>query len=98
MMERQQASIERGRANKCAAALVCSGATQGSHTEESTMMSLKDSLTPGHRLVNLIALMDNYAGTAALLTAFDMQLEPDQPLIITTTRRSSVGAVKLKRR
>jgi 4-carboxymuconolactone decarboxylase len=31
-------------------------------------------------LVNLIALMGNYAGTAALLTAFDMQLEPDQPL------------------
>ena len=31
-------------------------------------------------LVNLIALMDNYAGTAALLTVFDMQLGPDQPL------------------
>jgi transposase-like protein len=31
-------------------------------------------------LVNLIALMGNYAGTAALLTVFDMQLDPDQPL------------------
>ena len=31
-------------------------------------------------LVNLIALMGDYAGTAALLTAFDMQLDPDQPL------------------
>jgi 4-carboxymuconolactone decarboxylase len=31
-------------------------------------------------LVNLVALMGNYAGTAALLTAFDMQLDPDQPL------------------
>jgi 4-carboxymuconolactone decarboxylase len=29
-------------------------------------------------LVNLVALMGNYAATAALLTAFDMQLDPDQ--------------------
>ena len=29
-------------------------------------------------LVNLVALMGNYAGTAALLTAFDMQLDPGQ--------------------
>ena len=34
----------------------------------------------GHRaLVDLVALMGNYAGTAALLTAFDMQLDTDQP-------------------
>ena len=33
-------------------------------------------------LVDLVALMGNYAGTAALLTAFDMQLDPDQkPLL-----------------
>jgi 4-carboxymuconolactone decarboxylase len=31
------------------------------------------------KLVDLIALMGNYAATAALLTAFDMQLDPDQP-------------------
>lgn len=30
--------------------------------------------------MNLVALIGNYAGTAALLTAFDMQLDPDQPL------------------
>jgi 4-carboxymuconolactone decarboxylase len=30
-------------------------------------------------LVDLVALMGNYAGTAALLTAFDMQLDPGQP-------------------
>ena len=30
-------------------------------------------------LVDLVALMGNYAGTAALLTAFDMQLDTDQP-------------------
>jgi 4-carboxymuconolactone decarboxylase len=28
------------------------------------------------RLVELVALMGNYAATAALLTAFDMQLDP----------------------
>ncbi len=32
-----------------------------------------------HKLVDLVALMGNYAATAALLTAFDMQLDPDQP-------------------
>jgi 4-carboxymuconolactone decarboxylase len=33
-------------------------------------------------LVDLAALMGNYAGTAALLTAFDMQLDPGQtPLL-----------------
>jgi 4-carboxymuconolactone decarboxylase len=30
------------------------------------------------RLINLVALMGNYAGTAALLTVFDMQLPPGQ--------------------
>ena len=30
-------------------------------------------------LVDLVALMGNYAGTAALLTAFDMRLDPDHP-------------------
>ena len=30
-------------------------------------------------LVDLVALMGNYAGTAVLLTAFDMQLDPGQP-------------------
>jgi 4-carboxymuconolactone decarboxylase len=30
-------------------------------------------------LINLVVLMGNYAGTAALLTAFDMQLDPGQP-------------------
>jgi 4-carboxymuconolactone decarboxylase len=30
-------------------------------------------------LVDLVALMGNYAGTAALLTALDMQLDPSQP-------------------
>jgi 4-carboxymuconolactone decarboxylase len=29
-------------------------------------------------LVDLVALMGNYAATSALLTAFDMQLDPDR--------------------
>lgn len=32
------------------------------------------------KLIDLVALIGNYAATAALLTAFDMQLDPDQPL------------------
>jgi len=31
------------------------------------------------KLVDLVALMGNYAATGAMLTAFDMQLDPDQP-------------------
>jgi len=31
------------------------------------------------QLVDLVALMGNYASTAAMLTAFDMQPDPDQP-------------------
>jgi 4-carboxymuconolactone decarboxylase len=38
-------------------------------------------------LVDLVALMGNYAGTAALLTAFDMQLEPDQPPLLPLDER-----------
>lgn len=34
------------------------------------------------KLVDLVALMGNYAATAALLTAFDMRLDPDQPPLL----------------
>ena len=33
-------------------------------------------------LVDLVALMGNYAGTTALLTAFDMQMDTDQPPLL----------------
>jgi hypothetical protein len=34
------------------------------------------------RLINLVSLMGNYSGTAALLMTFDMQLSPGQkPLL-----------------
>jgi 4-carboxymuconolactone decarboxylase len=34
------------------------------------------------KLVDLVALMGNYASTAALLVAFDMQLDPNQPPLL----------------
>ena len=39
-------------------------------------------------LVDLVALMGNYAGTAALLTAFDMQLDPGQAPLLPVDRVS----------
>ena len=39
-------------------------------------------------LVDLVALMGNYAATAALLTAFDMQLDPGQPPPLPMGERS----------
>jgi 4-carboxymuconolactone decarboxylase len=39
------------------------------------------------KLVDLVALMGNYAATAAMLTAFDMQLDPDQPPPLTVQER-----------
>ena len=33
-------------------------------------------------LVDLVALIGNYAGTAALLSAFDMQLDPNKPPLV----------------
>jgi 4-carboxymuconolactone decarboxylase len=37
-----------------------------------------------HRLVDIVLLMGNYAATAALLTAFDMQLPSDRPPLLPT--------------
>lgn len=37
-------------------------------------------------LVDLVALMGNYAATAAMLTAFDMQLDADQPPLLPPRR------------
>jgi 4-carboxymuconolactone decarboxylase len=40
------------------------------------------ALFGARKLVDLVALMGNYAATAALLTAFDMQLDPGQPPLL----------------
>jgi hypothetical protein len=46
-----------------------------------TFARLKEILGP-HKLVDLVLLMGNYAGTAAMLTAVDMQLHKGkQPLL-----------------
>jgi 4-carboxymuconolactone decarboxylase len=39
------------------------------------------------KLIDLVALMGNYAATAAMLTAFDMQLDPDQPPPLPVQKR-----------
>ena len=44
-------------------------------------------------LVDLVALMGNYAGTAALLTAFDTQLDPGQPAAAATTRTRGIRSI-----
>ena len=41
-----------------------------------------------HRLVDLVLLMGNYAATAALLTAFDMQLPADRPPLLRSIGHS----------
>ena len=46
-------------------------------------------------LVDLVALMGNYAGTAALLTAFDMQLEPNQSPLLPVACRVPVRRLRL---
>ena len=47
-------------------------------------------------LVNLVALMGNYAGTAALLTAFDIQLDPSQPPPLPAAMRTQGPELKSK--
>ena len=52
------------------------------HKVTSDLFARAKALFGPHKLVDLILLMGNYAGTAALLTALDMQLHPGkQPLL-----------------
>jgi hypothetical protein len=46
-------------------------------------------------LVDLVALMGNYAGTAVLLIAFDMQLDPNQPPLCRCHDRVPVRRLRL---
>ena len=48
------------------------------HKVTSECFARVKKLFPPQKLVELVMLMGNYAATAALLTAFDMQLDPDQ--------------------
>jgi 4-carboxymuconolactone decarboxylase len=52
------------------------------HKVTSEMFAKAKALFGPNKLVELVMLMGNYAGTAALLTAVDMQLHPGQkPLL-----------------
>jgi len=52
------------------------------HKVTSELFARAKALFGPHKLVDLVLLMGNYAGTAALLTALDMQLHPGkQPLL-----------------
>ena len=52
------------------------------HSVDSATFATAKALFGPHQLVDIVLLMGNYAGTAALLTAFDMQLHPGKkPLL-----------------
>ena len=52
------------------------------HKVTSDLFARARALFGPHKLVDLVLLMGNYAGTAAVLTAVDMQLHPGkQPLL-----------------
>jgi len=52
------------------------------HKVDSATFADAKALFGPHQLVDMVLLMGNYAGTAALLTAFDMQLHPGKkPLL-----------------
>ena len=52
------------------------------HKVDSATFADAKALFGPHKLVDIVLLMGNYAGTAALLTAFDMQLHPGKkPLL-----------------
>ena len=53
-----------------------------SRTVSSATFARALALFGPRKLVDLVALMGNYAATAALLTAFDMQLDPGQPPLL----------------
>jgi 4-carboxymuconolactone decarboxylase len=51
------------------------------HKVTSEAFARAKALFPRHKLVDLVLLMGNYASTAALLCAFDMQVPEGKPLL-----------------
>jgi 4-carboxymuconolactone decarboxylase len=51
------------------------------HKVTSEAFARAKALFPPHKLVDLVLLMGNYASTAALLCAFDMQVPEGKPLL-----------------
>jgi hypothetical protein len=56
-----------------------SGARSSRRAGDSATFARALTLFGRRKLIDLVALMGNYAATAAMLTTFDMQLDPDQP-------------------
>jgi len=52
------------------------------HKVDSATFADAKALFGPHKLVDIVLLMGNYAGTAALLTAFDMQLHPGKKALL----------------
>ena len=52
------------------------------HKVDSATFADAKALFGPHQLVDIVLLMGNYAGTAALLTAFDMQLHPGKKALL----------------
>jgi 4-carboxymuconolactone decarboxylase len=52
------------------------------HKVDSASFAKAKALFGPHQLVDIVLLMGNYAGTAALLTAFDMQLHPGKQALL----------------
>jgi 4-carboxymuconolactone decarboxylase len=53
----------------------------GDHKVTPQAFARVKALFPAHKLVDLVLLMGNYASTAALLCAFDMQVPEGKPLL-----------------
>ncbi len=53
----------------------------GSHKVTSAAFARIKALFEPHKLVDLVLLMGNYAGTAVLLAAFDMQVSEGKPVL-----------------
>jgi 4-carboxymuconolactone decarboxylase len=53
----------------------------GDHKVTPEAFARMKALFGPHKLVDMVMLMGNYAGTAALLTAFDMQVPDGKPLL-----------------
>jgi 4-carboxymuconolactone decarboxylase len=51
------------------------------HRVTSEAFARVKALFPPHKLVDLVLLMGNYASTAALLCAFDVQVPEGKPLL-----------------
>ena len=60
----------------------------GKHKVDAAAFARLKALFEPEQLVDLVLLMGNYAGTAILLAAFDMQVAEGRPLLPVESRPS----------